>query len=120
MLVIRTAQLEIFREIAAQNFEDEMMVHSRNFAPQVCEALSDDELRSMLRSAIAQSGSYGFSDRGPVRTYIELMLLLPSGFDTDKHNMAIREILKSSDDQMARAELLYEYILNYQADYVQD
>ena len=116
MLKVRVSQIGVFKDLAVQLFEDEMMVHSRSFSPQTCEVLSDDELRMKLRSAMLQSGTYGFSDRGPVRTYIELMLLFGSGFDTDPQYSSLRDILKGSGHQMSRAELLYEYILDYQSD----
>lgn len=114
MLKIRPAQMKVFEEAALLRFEDEMVVHSKEFTPRLCEVLGDEQLRVALRQAMSRSTLYGFTNRGPMRLYIELMFLCGSAFDTDPQYPWADEILRASGDQMARAEELCAQIIEYQ------
>src|SRR6266581_2811571 len=110
---IRTEQMEAFEQAALRRFEEEMVEHSKNFAPPICEVIGDEQLRVALRSAMARAGSYGFTYRGPIRLFIEMMFLCGSGFDTDPQYPAIAEVLSSPADQMQRAEQIHQGYLDY-------
>ncbi len=114
MLKIRSAQMKVFEDAALQRFEDDMMAHSKKFSPRLCEVIGDEQLRVALRQAMKRAGSYGFTFRGPIRLYIELMFLCGSDFDTDPQYSAVGEVLNASGDQMLRAEQIYEGVLDYQ------
>ena len=110
---IRTEQMETFEQAARQRFEEEMVEHSKNFAPPICEVIGDEQLRVALRAAMARADSYGFTYRGPIRLFIEMMFLCGSSFDTDPQYPAIAQVLRSSVDQMQRAEQIHEGYLDY-------
>jgi len=114
MIKIRSTQMKAFEEEALKRFEKEMFVHSKEFSPRLCEVLDDDQLRVALRQAMSRANSYGFTNRGSVRLYIEMMFLYGSDFDTDPQYSSVGEILNSPDDQMQRAEQIYQGILDYQ------
>ena len=82
MLQIRKEQMLVFEQDALRRFEDEMVVHSTDFSP-LCEVIGEGQLRVALRRAMARAGGYGFTYRGPIRLFIELMFLCGSAFDTD-------------------------------------
>jgi hypothetical protein len=113
-LRIRQDQRGVFEQAALKKFEDEMVVHSKDFSPRLCEVLGEAQLRVALRGAMARAGGYGFTYRGPIRLFIEMMFLFGSAFDTDPQSPWAAEILRSPDDQMQRAEKLCEKILDYQ------
>lgn len=113
-VVIREQQMEAFRRASRAAFEDEMVAHSRNFSPRLCEVIGEEQLRVALRRAIDRADRYGFTCRGPIRLFIELMFLFGSGFDTDAQYPWAREILHGSGDEMQRAQQLYERTLDYQ------
>ena len=115
MLAIREEQVEVFRQVALENFENDMVTHSKEFTPGLCKVLGDEQLRVVLRQAIQQAESYGFTNKGPVRLYIELMFLFGSDFDTDPQYPALGEILNTFDNQMIGAEQIYEWIIDYQS-----
>ena len=94
-------------------FEDEMVAHSRVFAPELCEALGEQELRAALRRAMARAGNHGFSLRGPLRLAVEMMFLFGSDFDADPQYPWIARILEGDDDQMSKAEQLHEQTEGY-------
>ncbi len=115
MLRVRARQVNAFKKVALKNFEDEMVAHSKEFSPRLCEILGDQQLRLAIRQAINRANGYGFSYRGPVRLYIEMMFLCGSAFDSDPQYPAIGEILRASGDQMQRAEQIHEGYLDYLA-----
>lgn len=114
MLKIRPEQIEVFRQTSLQKFEDEMIIHSQNFSPILSKVLGEEQLRVAVHSAINRADTYGFTNRGSIRLFIELMFLFGSGFDTDPQYPWIANILKDSSFEMERAEQLYQKILEYQ------
>ncbi|MGA7904711.1 MAG: hypothetical protein WCA06_18940 [Terrimicrobiaceae bacterium] len=114
MLQIREEQMAVFEQAALKRFENEMVVHSTNFAPHLCEVIGEEQLRLAICRAMARAGGYGFTNRGPIRLFIELMFLFGSAFDTDPQYPWAGDILHASDDQMQRAEQLREKTLDYQ------
>jgi hypothetical protein len=113
-VVIREQQMEAFRRARSAAFEDEMVAHSRDFSPRLCEVIGEEQLRVALRRAIDRADRYGLTCRGPIRLFIELMFLFGSGFDADAQYPWAREILHGSGDEMQRAQQLYERTLDYQ------
>lgn len=114
MIKIRTEQIKVFEVEAFKHFEDEMVEHSKEFSPRLCEVLGDEQLRVALQQAMSRASRYGFTNRGSMRLYIELMFLFGSDFDTDPQYLAISKVLKASGEQMQRAEEIYKAVLDYQ------
>lgn len=114
MLVIRREQMEVFRQAIRTAFENEMVGHSKAFSPRLCEVLGEEQLRVALCRVMDRADGYGLTNRGPVRLFIELMFLFGSAFDTDPQYPWAAQILHAADDQMQRAERLYENTLEYQ------
>ena len=114
MFEIRKEQHEAFDQATLAAFENEMVVHSQGFSPRLCEVIGEDQLRVAIRRAMKKADTYGFTNRGPVRLYIELMFLNGSGFDVDPQYPAIAEILKSPEDQMLRSERIFDLVVEYQ------
>lgn len=115
MLTIRKAQMDVFRRVARQNFEGEMRAHLAQFSPSHCQAVGDGRMREVIRFGSGRAEGYGFTLRGPVRLYLELMLLFGGHFDTDPQYPWASEILTTQDRgaQMQRAHRLYEQSLAY-------
>ncbi len=113
VLIIGQEQMETFKQTMFASFENEMVLHSKDFSPQLCEVLGDKQLRVTVRSAITRAESYGFTNRGSIRLFIELMFLRGSAFDTDPQYPMIGKILRASGDQMQRAEQIHKDSLDY-------
>ena len=62
-----------------------------------------------------QAAGYGFRQRGPVRLYLELMVLFGSRFATDPQYPWAAAILADQDaaSQMRRARTLHRHVLKY-------
>jgi len=112
---IRDAQIDELRKAPLQVFENEMVVHLAEFSPPLFKAVKEEQLRKVIRFGIAQADTYGITFRGPIRLYLELMLLFGSYFDTDPQYFWAGEILRDRDSapQMERAEHIYEKTLDY-------
>jgi len=115
MLVMRPEQMEVFRAAALDSFEADMVRHLAAFSPPLFQAVGEGQLRKAARLGIGRAASYGFNFRGPVRLYLDLMLLFGSHFDTDPQYPWAGEILADRDSrhQMARAESLYRKSMDY-------
>jgi len=117
MLNIRPDQMKVFEEAALRRFEEEMVGHLRQLAPQHCNAVGEESLRLVVRTGLERAASYGLTNRGPVRFYLDLMIMLGSDFHTDPQYPWAEALLKDSaiPDQMDRAERLYEKAMDYSA-----
>jgi len=113
MLTVRPQQMKIFEDAALRRFEDEMVVHSRGFSPKLCEVLGEEQLRVAIRQAMARAARYGFTNRGPIRLFIEMMFLFGSDFDTDPQYLMLGKLLNASADQMQRAEQIRKEVVDY-------
>ncbi len=113
MLTIRQEQTEAFRQHHLRKFEDEMVGHGKEFSPRLCEILGDEQVRVAIRAAMGKAIWYGFTNRGPLRLYVEMMFLCGSAFDTDPQYAVVGEVLRASEDQMVRAERIHQGTLRY-------
>jgi hypothetical protein len=107
-MIIRSEQMRIFEQRAWEQFEEEMMAHSKDFSPRLCEVIGDVQLRLAVHSAIARAVDYGFTNRGPIRLFVEMMFLCGSSFDTDPQYSPVGEALRSDGDQMLRAQQIHD------------
>lgn len=115
MIVIRKEQMDVFRTAALAAFEDEMVLHLGTFSPPLFAATGEQQIRKAIRLGISRAADYGFDHQGPVRLYLEMMLLFGSDFDTDPQYLWVSEILTTPalGSQMWRAERCFERIQDY-------
>src|SRR6266849_10193118 len=106
---IRPHQADTFSNTALQKFEDEMLEHLQKFSPQHCKVAGEPAVREVIRKGIETAGKYGFTNRGPLRFYIELMFMFGSYFDSDPQYPWAGTVLKDPEviDQTIRADRLY-------------
>lgn len=107
MITLKEGQMEAFKINALQKFIDDMVLHSYDFSPELCEYLNDEQLRWALKDTIATAKKYGFTNKGPVQLYIDLSFLFGSFFDTDPLFTNFSVILLDNSNQMFRAEQLH-------------
>ena len=113
MLTIREEQLMVFEQAALGQFRDRMAIYGRELAPELYSILEKEPFRAALEQAIDRAGHYGFTNRGPIRIYVELTLFCGSDFDTDPLYSSIGKILMSDASQMMRAELMHQEYARY-------
>ena len=113
MLKVRAEQMQVFEAHALRAFEDEMVAHSKEFAPHLSAVLGDEQLRVAVQTAISKAGEYGFTLRGPIRLFVELTFLFGSGFHDDPQYPVIGEVLRSEAPEMTKANRLHEWHNEY-------
>lgn len=114
MLKIRPEQMRVLEAYAEKNFINEMIEHSKEFSPKLCSTLSEAQLHIVVGQAIQGATKYGFTNRGSIRLYIEMVFLFGSSFDTDPQFPEFSEILNRDDTQIQRSEALYNIVLDYE------
>ncbi|HRE53900.1 MAG TPA: hypothetical protein PLP22_03805 [Candidatus Competibacter sp.] len=91
-----------------------MVAHLADFSPPLFKTLGEKPMLDVVRFGMARAEQHELTLRGPVRLYLEMMLLFGSYFDTDPQYPWAAEMLKSrAVGQMERAELLYEKTVDY-------
>lgn len=83
MWTIRHEQTEAFEKHHLEVFESEMVEHLTDFSPPLAKVIGVPRLHETVRLGISRAEAYGFTNRGPLRLYLEMMLVYGSYFDTD-------------------------------------
>jgi len=114
MLTIRKEQMDSFRSSALQAFENDMVIHLAEFSPKLFTTVKEEQMRKVIRFGMNHADVYGFNFKGPVRLYLELMMLFGSHFGTDPQYPWANEILADTNTpQMERAQQLYQHTCDY-------
>jgi hypothetical protein len=113
MLMIRHEQMNALGHDLLLRFEAEMVRHGEVFSPRLSEVIGKEQLRLAVASAIRRAGEYGFTQRGPVRLFIELGMLCGSAFDTDPQHRLLGDVLRAPGGQMSRAERMHGIFVEY-------
>lgn len=75
MLVIKQSQIAQLSELACLRFAATLVDHLAAFSPPLFEAVGAEQMRRVVDFGMARAAAHGFSRQGPVRLYLELMLL---------------------------------------------
>lgn len=117
MLVIRPSQMKAFEDHALETFERSMITHLREFSPPLSATLSEDQLLNVVRLGIGNAQRDGFTLQGPVRMYLETMLLLGAEFSSDPQypwaGTALRTHARANEGELERATRFYERLMDY-------
>jgi hypothetical protein len=112
---IRAEQIRAFEAASAQRFEDEMCRHLWEFSPRHCKVIGESGVRTVIRRSMGKATGYGFTTRGAMRLYIDLVFMFGSEFDTDPLFPWAATILRDRGmrDPMARAGRLHAKALEF-------
>ena len=115
MLKINSEQMGAFRQAAIRRFEDEMVIHLYQFHPKHSDVLGEVGVRQVIRYGMDKAKAHGFTNRGPVRFYLELINMFGCDFDTDPQYPWAAKVLnnKRLPDQNIRADRLHNEMQNY-------
>lgn len=114
-MIIRKEQLSTLEEIRLPEFEDFMVEHLKEFSPLHSASLGESGVRKLIRVGIERAKRHRFTHRGPVKFYIEAMILLGVDFDTDPQYPAAGAILRdasfSDSEQGRRADRVHAWLM---------
>jgi hypothetical protein len=83
LLTIRTEQLRVLGQTPRTSFEAELANHFFRYYPNECLRVGRDQVLKLVRSGIGRAFAHGYSKQREAGLYINLMMMLGSGFDRD-------------------------------------
>ena len=100
---------------ASSGFEHDLVEHIKKIAPRHVEVIGDEATYAIVKRGIERAQTHGFTKRGPVRFFVEMIFLFGSEFDTDPLLPWADGVLSnpSIQDEMERADILHEAMLEY-------
>jgi len=114
-MIIRPEQMQIFSADVEQRFLRQLVAELHQFAPWHAAILGDSGLETCVQFAARRARRYGFTNRGPIRLYLQMVFLLGAEFDSDPLLPWAGRILADSsiDGQTDRATQLYQALGEY-------
>jgi hypothetical protein len=94
MWTIRQEQMNAFKQAALQRFEERMVEHLKQFAPDHWRSRSEAAGRSAIRTGIELARGYGITTEQGVCFFIDLAFIFGDGFD--RHLQWVARILRDS------------------------
>ena len=121
MLLIRSSQMETLNANSMNQYKAELCRHLKYYDPHLCETAGDEALEKTVHFGLKRAHECGFTQRGPIRTYLEIMLSLGSDFHRDPQFFWLKTWLQPQDryQEMDRARYLQFHVVRY-LDVVQD
>ena len=113
-MIIRPEQLQAFEDTSSPEFERYMLAHLEDFSPLHGKSLGEAGMRNLIKVGRERAGRHGFTHRGPVKFYIETMILVGVDFDTDPQYPLPGKILRdpSIPDQTERADRAHAWLMD--------
>ena len=107
--------MDALSDAAIRAFEDRTYNHLQKYFPTHCRLLGKEQMHRVIQHGWTKAKSYDLTPECCVRSYIEFMCLLGGGFDTDPLLPWAAEMLndKSTSDQVARGDRLYDRAFEY-------
>lgn len=112
-MIIREEQLASLEEIRLPDFEHFMVEHLADYSPLHSTSLGEPGIRKLIRAGVERAERHRFTHRGPVKFYIEAMILLGADFDTDPQYPKAGALLRdgSTTDQGERADRVHGWLM---------
>jgi hypothetical protein len=110
IVIVRKEQMDA---LELQGLEGYLLDHLRRFARDHVEAIDRDNLRQFVRLGIRRAASFGWTKRGPVEFFLEVMVMLGSEFHTDPQYPWASSALGASTEEMAGADHLHAEVMKY-------
>jgi hypothetical protein len=110
VIVIRNKQMEVLDREAVASY---LLSHVRRFARDHAESVGEENLRKLVQLAIQRAASFGWTKRGPLEFFLEVMVMLGSDFHTDPQYPWAAASLNASLDEMAGADNLHAEVMKY-------
>jgi hypothetical protein len=110
---VRREQFAVMNDGAHCGFENFLVGHLAGFTPLHSKSLGDAGIRALIREGVDKARGHGMTSRGPVRLYVELIVLLGIDFDTDPQYSRAGETLRdlSLGDETERADWLHDQVM---------
>lgn len=116
MFRIKKAHMSALEASEVQGFEVRTYAHLQRYFPRLCLLLGEERMCKVIQQGWQKSNNYQMTAECCVRSYIEFMCLLGSGFDSDPLLPWAEETLnddKNTSNQTERCDRLYDRTWHY-------
>jgi len=115
MLIIRKEQMQVFRNVALDNFKRDMLRHFFLVDPFHCNAIGETNVRKVIDLGVDRASTYGINQEETTQFYLAIMFHCGSFFDVDPTLFWARDVLLLCDDgnQVDKCGLLRQRFLDY-------
>ena len=115
MFLIKKEQIRAFNKVRMPAFEEKMIDHLSGHFRRQASIAGISGLSKLVRRGYEASKNYGFATSYECCLYIDLMIMLGHGFDTDPQLSRVNEILVTKDvaDPTERINLTYKRTLGF-------
>ena len=111
MFMIRPAQMEVLARFNDAGTEDRALRHLRKCIPDVCDSLSEAELRRIIRWGRSRSRGHGIEREVDFFRYLNLMFMFGFAFDTDPTYPWAARTLSMDKPSRAKMDLLVDHAM---------
>lgn len=114
-ITITDQQLKKLEPTTFENYISELVDHCDKSFPHLRQTMGNEGLEQVLRQSVNKANEQGFTQRGPVKFYIDLLIAFGYGFDTDPQYYWIQNILRKNEhlSQIELSTILYKQIKRY-------
>lgn len=112
---IRDTQLKKLESCALENYIDELVVHCNECYPHLRKTMGEQKLRQALKNGVEKAEQSGFTQRGSVQFYIDMLIAFGAGFETDPQYPWISKALSENKllPQIEQSTILYSLTQEY-------
>lgn len=113
MIEFSDNQVNILKSISTENYIGEIIEHCEIMFPLLISLYVKDDFRSCIQQSIVLAKKASYTQRGPVRLYIDMMIMLGSDFEKEPlfHSFRIKD--QKELPQIERSMNLYTLLNNY-------
>lgn len=112
---IKEKQLKKLEPYALDNYISELVVHCDECYPYLRKTMEESRLRQVLKDCVEKAEQSGFTQRGPVQFYIDMMIAFGAGFETDPQYPWIQKALADNKhlSQIEQSSRLHRLTSDY-------
>lgn len=113
-MIIRNDQIDILAKAAETRYVVRAADHLERFDPPLAKSAGRASLEKAALQGLASARQYGFTEDRALQLYLELMMTLGSGFDSDPMLGWLHPFLQADSGSAAeRARLIHFHVLAY-------
>jgi hypothetical protein len=109
--------MEVLGLAVLEGFRETLLRHLAGFAPELYALRGEQVFRQVIDVGVARAARYGFTNRGPLRFFLECMFAYGAEFDEDFQIPDLQECLamKHENGQLWHSERVFAVIDRYQS-----